>query len=53
MISDETWAVLARWLDDSQLIELPMIAGHYHMVAFVQNSLRFPIRECNPGLSAR
>ena len=53
MISDETWAALALWLDDSQLIELPMIAGHYHMVAYVQNSLRFPVRDENIGLSAR
>ena len=53
MISDETWAALAARLDDSQLIELPMLIGQYHKVAFVQNSLRFQPRECNPGLSAR
>ncbi len=53
MISNETWAALAARLDDSQLIELPMLIGQYHKVAFVQNSLRFRTRECNPGLSAR
>lgn len=53
MISDETWAALAARLDDRQLIELPIIVGHYHMTAFMQNSLRFPKRESNPGLSAR
>lgn len=41
MISDETWVVLERYLDDRQLIELPTIVGHYHMTAFIQNSLRF------------
>ena len=53
MISDETWAVLARHLDERQLIELPVLVGQYHKVAFIQNSLRFRTRECNPGLSAR
>ena len=53
MISDATWQVLARDLSDQQLIELPVLAGQYHKVAFVQNSLRFRLREGNPGLSAR
>lgn len=41
MISDDTWEVLERYLDDRQLIELPLIVGQYHMTAFLQNSLRF------------
>ena len=49
----ETWEVLARHLTDQQLLELPMLAGQYHKVAYVQNSLRVRLRECNPGLSAR
>ena len=53
MIGDETWAVLASRLDERQLIELPMIVGHYHLTAFMQNTLRFPPRESNPGLAAR
>ncbi len=53
MISDGTWTVLSRHLDDQQLIELPVLVGQYHKVAFVQNSLRFRLREGNPGLSAR
>ena len=53
MISDATWQVLARHLSDQQLIELPVLAGQYHKVAFVQNSLRFRLRAGNPGLSAR
>lgn len=53
MISDETWAALAARMDERQLIELPIVVGHYHMTAFLQNSLRFPPREGNPGLAAR
>lgn len=53
MISDATWAQLAARLDDRQLIELVIVAGHYHMTAFLQNTLRFPPREGNPGLAAR
>lgn len=53
MVSDATWAALARRLDEKQLIELLMLIGHYHKVAFLQNSLRFRPREGNAGLSAR
>ncbi len=53
MISDETWAQLAARLDERQLIELPMVIGHYHMTAYLQNSLRFDLREGNAGLAAR
>ena len=53
MICDETWDVLARHLTDHQLLELPMLAGQYHKVAYVQNSLRVRLRKENPGLSAR
>lgn len=38
-ISDETWAVLAAHYDTQQLIELPMLVGHYHLVAMTLNSL--------------
>ena len=53
MVSDATWAALAQRFDEKQLIELLMLVGHYHKVAFIQNSLRFSPREGNPGLSAR
>src|SRR5438067_553883 len=52
-ISDETWEVLARTLDDKQLIELPMLAGHTHGVAYVQNALKLRLMPGNQGLSAR
>ena len=51
MISDATWAVLRGHCDDRQLIELPMIVGHYHKAAFVQNSLRFQLNPGNAGFA--
>jgi 4-carboxymuconolactone decarboxylase len=38
-ISDETWRALAARYDERQLIEVPMLVGHYHMVAFALNTL--------------
>ena len=38
-ISDGTWAVLADRYTERQLIELPMLVGQYHMVAYFVNSL--------------
>lgn len=38
-ISDATWAGLAAVYDEPQLIEIPMIVGQYHLVAFTLRSL--------------
>jgi 4-carboxymuconolactone decarboxylase len=38
-IGDPTWAALAARYDDQQLIELCMVVGHYHLLAFTLNSL--------------
>jgi len=38
-ITDSTWSVLAGRYDERQLIEVPMLIGHYHMLAFTLNSL--------------
>ena len=38
-ISDATWAKLTERYDERQLIELPMLVGHYHLVAMTLNSL--------------
>jgi len=46
-ISDPTWATLAATYDERQLIELCMVIGHYHLVAFTLNSLGV---ELDPGL---
>lgn len=53
MISDETWAELAAFLDQLQLIELPFLIGHYHAVAFYQNALRLRPPPGNSGLASR
>ena len=44
-LSDETWAGLAAHYDTQQLIELPMLVGHYHMVAMTLNSLGVQLDE--------
>lgn len=42
-VRDETWATLADVYDEKQLIELPMLIGQYHLVAFTMNTLRFDL----------
>ena len=51
MISDAGWDDLAGHFDQRQLLELPMLVGHYHLTAFVQNALRIPLSPRNPGLA--
>jgi 4-carboxymuconolactone decarboxylase len=51
-ISDETWAALASRYDERQLIEVPMLVGHYHLVAFTLNALRVQREEGVPDLGA-
>ena len=53
MISDATWANLAKTWNEQQLIEFPMMVGQYVATAFVQNSLRITLAEDNPGLTYR
>lgn len=38
-IGDVTWAALAERFDEQQLIEVCMVVGQYHLVAFTLNSL--------------
>ncbi len=49
-ISDGTWDALASRYDERQLIEVPMLVGHYHMVAFTLNSLGVQREPGVPGL---
>jgi alkylhydroperoxidase family enzyme len=44
-ISDATWAALAERYDAPQLIELPMLVGHYHLVAMTLNTLGVQLDE--------
>jgi 4-carboxymuconolactone decarboxylase len=47
-IADATWEALAERYDERQLIEVPMLVGHYHMVAFTLNALGV---ELEPGVA--
>jgi AhpD family alkylhydroperoxidase len=38
-ISDATWQTIAERYEQSQMIELPILIGHYHLMAFTLNSL--------------
>ncbi len=38
-ISEETWTTLSAELDERKLIEVCMVVGQYHLVAFTLNSL--------------
>jgi alkylhydroperoxidase family enzyme len=38
-IGDATWDALAARYDERQMIELPMLVGQYHMLAFALNSI--------------
>lgn len=53
MISDATWARLAKSFDEKQLIELPIVVGQYQTLAYYQNSLRLRLHDGNLGLKAR
>ncbi len=53
MISDATWEKLAKRLDDQQLLELPVLIGHYTGVAYLQNSIRARLTQGDIGLTAR
>jgi alkylhydroperoxidase family enzyme len=53
MIADATWAGLAGHFDERQLVELPMLVGHYHLTIFVQNALRIRLNPHNTGLPSR
>jgi len=52
-LSDETWTVFAKYWDEQQLIEFPFMVGQYVAIAYVQNTLRVPLADYNPGLSSR
>lgn len=49
-ISDETWAALSERYDERQMMEVPYLVGHYHMVAFLLNSFGVEREAGVPGL---
>jgi 4-carboxymuconolactone decarboxylase len=49
-LTDITWTTLASRYDERQMIELPMLVGQYHMLAFALNSLGVQREPGVPGL---
>lgn len=49
-ISADTFAALAEHYDEQGLIEVAMLVGHYHLVAFALNSLEVELDEGLEGL---
>ncbi len=49
-ISDDTWATLADSHDERALLEIAMLVGHYHMVAFALNSAGVQLDDGLAGL---
>ena len=52
-IGDATWEALAARYDERQLIEVPMLVGHYHMVAFALNTFGVEREEGVAGFPAQ
>ena len=50
VISEATWQRLAERYDERQLIEVPMLIGHYTLLAFTLNSLGVRREDGLPGL---
>ena len=48
-LSDSTWEALAEVYDEPQMIEVPMVVGHYHLVAYTLNSLGVQIESDPEG----
>jgi 4-carboxymuconolactone decarboxylase len=49
-IGDDTWAELEELYNTEQLIEIPMLVGHYHLVAMTLNSLGVSLDDGLNGL---
>jgi 4-carboxymuconolactone decarboxylase len=39
-LSDATWAALSARFDETQLLELPLVCGFYHLVSYTANATR-------------
>ncbi len=52
-VSDETWATIAANFTEQQIIELLMMVGAYHEVAFLYNAMRVRLLPGSQGLAAR
>ncbi|GGC16356.1 hypothetical protein GCM10011494_39040 [Novosphingobium endophyticum] len=53
MVSDDTWAQLAKRFDEHQMFELLVLIGQFTATAYFQNSLCLRLEANNAGLAAR
>lgn len=51
-LSDTTWARLAERYSEPELIEIPMLVGHFHTVSYALNALGVPLDEGLESLPA-
>jgi 4-carboxymuconolactone decarboxylase len=49
-VSDATWSKLGETYDERGLIEIAILVGHYHLVAFALNSLEVELDDGLEGL---
>jgi 4-carboxymuconolactone decarboxylase len=52
-ISQGTWTQLSSSFDERGLIEIPILVGQYHLVAFALNSLEVELEEGLEGLPGK
>lgn len=52
-ISDTTWSALAANYDDGDLIEITMMCGYYHLIAYFLNSLGVAVEKGTEGFPAQ
>lgn len=52
VVSDQTWALLAKQFAPPELVELLLLVGEYHMVAFVLNSAGVQLEPGYTGIPA-
>ena len=48
-LGDTTWAALRAQFNDAQLVEIPLVVGHYTMLSMLANATGVPLE---PGLPA-
>lgn len=52
-VSDESWAVIAAHFTEQQIIELLVMIGSYHEVAYLYNAMRVRLLPGSQGLQTR
>jgi alkylhydroperoxidase family enzyme len=52
-VTDALWGELAAVWSAEQLVELVVLAGYYHVIAFVTNALRVPLEPFGARFAGR